>query len=329
MSRMRFAAHILLFDCERLILRAIENIAPWVDRVFVAYSKRPWGYLPGARERFKNSTDPKILRTSAHWSKISLIEGDWLTEEGQRNACVERAREEGFDYLIIQDADEFFLAEEIQKNLDGIRAEPNWSYYRNPWYLFWKTCDWVLVHRRVVNYKGRKVISEAHNSVLNYCVCFAVNLRSDVRFAKHRLPHPLDDYSLLPGKCHHLSYVMSDEEMWRKINTWGHANEFDRELWYDVKWRGWTESSRNLSPMSPVSWRSAVRYEGVLPAEIVDFEPGLQEYRPPSMTTCVQSWIRDEAHAVRTVAGEWRSALRTSGRAESEPGALKGRRRQS
>jgi hypothetical protein len=81
---MRFAAHILLFDCDQFILRAINNIAPWVDRIYVAYSPNPWGYNESARDNFANTTDPGILRQSPHSEKITLIQGDWLTEEAHR-----------------------------------------------------------------------------------------------------------------------------------------------------------------------------------------------------------------------------------------------------
>jgi len=53
---------------------------------------------------------------------------------------------------------------------------------------------------------------------------------------------------------------MSDAEMLTKINTWSHAADFDRMRWYDLKWRNWTITTRNLHPVSPTIWRKATRF---------------------------------------------------------------------
>lgn len=305
MRAKRIAAHLLYFDCDQFILRAIENLAPWVDRFFVAYSPQPWSYNAGARESFPNPSDPRILEQSPHRGKIELVRGDWTTEEAQRNECVDRARAQGFDYLIIQDADEFYLPVEIERNLAGIEAQPDWPYYRNPWHLFWKTPHWVLLQSFANTYKRGRVVSSARNTTLNYSACFALNLRSDVRFVSRRLPSRVDDYFMLSGVCHHLSFVMNDEQMWSKVNTWGHSHEFDRELWYVVKWLGWEPGTRDLNPLSPAEWRRAVPFTGPLPEQIADFLPGPQAYRRPHFARSLKSWLlsrREQARAVARLA---------------------------
>ncbi len=138
----RFAVQILFFDCEQFILRTIANCAPFVEKIFITYSPEPWSaYNKNARDLFKNPSNPEILKQSPHFGKVELIEGIWDTEEEQRNDCLKKAKEQGFDYLIIQDADEFYLPEEYEKNIQGIATFPNYNYYRNPWYFFWKSTN--------------------------------------------------------------------------------------------------------------------------------------------------------------------------------------------
>src|SRR2546430_1256036 len=116
MAKKRFAAHVLMFNCDQFILRMIDNCAPFVEKIFVAYSEIPWTYNPNARGKYKNPTHKELLQKSKHLSKIELIEGVWERDEEQRNACLDRARAEGFDYLIIQDADEFYINNAYQRN---------------------------------------------------------------------------------------------------------------------------------------------------------------------------------------------------------------------
>lgn len=253
----RFAVHVLMFDCDEFILRMIDNCAPFVDRIYVAYSKVPWNaYNPRARKQYKNTTDKSIVKLSRHVDKIELIEGVWDTDEDQRNACLDRARQDGFDYLIIQDADEFYTNEDYQNNLLEISRNPDWDSYVTPWYVFWKSLDYVW--------------EDQEGSIALGYPEFALNCRTDVRFTRSRRNNAEKHYQL-PGLCFHLSYVRTDEKIYRKIRTWGHAHQFDSDAWYHFKWRRWNDATTDLHPF-PGTVRRAVRYTGRLPEVLADFE---------------------------------------------------------
>jgi hypothetical protein len=64
---------------------------------------------------------------------------------------------------------------------------------------------------------------------------------------------------------------MSDEQVERKIRTYGHTGQIDHSSWLKWKWYGWTKSSRNLHPLSPPVWTGTCVYEGDLPPELADF----------------------------------------------------------
>ena len=324
MSRpFRFASHTLLFDSEELTVKAIENIAPFVERVYVAYSRRPWAYNAEARTEYQNSASPERLRGSKYSSKIEIVEGDWLTEEAQRNECADCAQRDGFDYLIVQDGDEFYLPSEIEKNLDGIRAEPDFYYYKNPWYLFWKSVNYVLVNRLVVTYRDGRPVTRERDTIHTYSMAFALNLRRNARFASKRKPVELDDYLILPGLAHHLSWVYSDDQMLRKLFTWGHTNDvYDRMLWYRTKWLGWRPSVHNLHPINPFIFARAARFEGELPAEIADFNPGVQRFVAASLPDVLQVKAHELFRRILGPMQQTRRSLRSLSRLRRSDGQL-------
>lgn len=291
---MRFSVLILFYDCDQFILRAIENCAPNIEKIYIAYSPLPWSYNPEAREKFKNPSDPSILQQSEHLDKIELIEGDWLTEEDQRNEVLDRAKAEGFDYLIIQDADEFFRAEDYQANLRQIEANPDYAYYRTPWYQFWKSTDYVLRCRYSYCYRKKKVEVKLEDTLLSFSMAFALNLHKDIRFEHCRRPTQLDDYLILDGICFHLSYVLSDAQVERKIQTYGHTGQIRHATWLRRKWYGWRPSSRCLHPLSPAVWVCAERFRESLPDELVDLSAPMHLEKPLSVNERFFELIRDQ-----------------------------------
>lgn len=252
----RFAAYVLMFNCDRYILPMIDNCAPFVEKIYVAYSVYPWTYNPTAREGIRNPTDPGILKQSVHRDKIELIEGSWELDEDQRNSCVERARADGFDFLLVQDADEFYTADGYRQTLALVDQNPNFEVYRSNWYLFWKSLRYVVRHRDGSLHAGHPE--------------FVLNLRTNIRHVRSRTTNATLEYQL-PVVCYHLSYVLTDEELLTKLNTWGHAHQFDVHAWYEEKWRRWTTRTRHLWGPDPCAWDRAVPFHGSIPEALEPF----------------------------------------------------------
>jgi len=275
----RFAAHVLMFDCDEFILRMINNCAPFVEKIYVAYSELPWTYNPNARKFYTNSTSKDIIKKSKHFQKIELIEGNWEKEIEQRNACFDKARADGFNYLIIQDADEFYTEDSYKKNLEEIVRHPNFDVYTTPWYVFWKNLDYVLEFRQ--------------GGITGINPGFAVNCNSKVRFESGRTTSSKNIHHL-SGVCYHLAYALTDEKIYRKINTWGHSHQFNRDSWYYRKWLNWNENTKNLHPISPGYWPRAVRFSGSLPEALIEFDSPNFTIRKPSLTDNLWDWIEDQ-----------------------------------
>jgi len=248
-KKLRFAVHILMFDCSQFILRTIDNCAPFVEKIYIAYSELPWTYNSEARNLYRNTTSKDIINESPHRHIIELVEGVWGNEEDQRNACLERAKADGFDYLIIQDADEFYTDEAYQVNLDEITRNPA-DIYTNPWYVFWKSTKYILESK--------------DGELTSINPGFAISCKSDVKFRSCRLTTSSSSYRL-SGVAYHLAYALTDEQVLRKISTWGHSQQFNRSSWYYRTWLRWNEATQNLHPIGPTYWRRAVRFDDELP----------------------------------------------------------------
>lgn len=254
----RFATHMVLFGQDKWILRNLENAFPHVETIYIAVSDKPWTYNPNARNLYSNNVDYKLILDSPFGSKVKFIRGEWNTEEEQRNACVDAAKRDGIDYLIIHDADEFYFHTDFQKLIYYICDNPNHDYYKVAWYCFWKSFKHILL--------------DEHKNLITGYPEFCINLKNNIRFLSKRRPTS-SEFKVIPsdnGICYHGSYVLTNEELLQKINTWGHTNDFDKNYWYNEKWLKWNEDSMDLHLVYPPAWSKAVRFEGKLPEVIED-----------------------------------------------------------
>ena len=251
---MKIASHVLLFNQQKWILKNIENSAPYVDKIYVSYSKHPWNYNKKDRDKFINTADLSILKESKYFDKIEIIEGKWDLDEDQRNACLDKAKADGFDYLITHDADEFYTDSDFSKMIQTVKENPDHDYYVCDWITFWKDINHVICNQNMDIKIGEPEI--------------VVNLNRNNRFTRCRIPSGKDRFKIKDILCYHTSYVLTDGECWSKINTWGHAHQFDTKKWYDTKWLNWNENIENLHPISPKAWKKAIKFNGDLPKEL-------------------------------------------------------------
>ncbi len=259
---------ILLYDCEQFILRTIENCAPHVGKIYVSYSPYPWNaYNKDARKNYANKTNPDIIKESVFIDKIELLKGEWDTEEEQREHCRLKAIEDGFDYLIIQDADEFYLPNCYTNNIKGIIANPNFEVYQTPWIIFWKSTSYVVLNKEHLG---------TPNTIYSTCPLFAINLHLPVKFESRRVPLSAKSVYRLEGICYHLSWVFSDSDVLSKISTWGHSHQVNKN-WYKWKWLGWKPETKYINPMHSIAWTKAIKFEGELPKELLTFENPKQQ----------------------------------------------------
>lgn len=253
----KLACHILAYNVDLFIEHTLRNCAPHVSKIYVMYPGRPWGYRPEAREARTNPTSKafvqkaieKVKRELPKPPEFEIIEGDWELDEDTRNAALDKARSEGFDWLLIQDADEFYTKSAWEMLLRKLAVTPA-DCIRTSWYIFWKSPQTVIEHH--------------HGSIKDNNVGFALRCAEGIRFERSRTPNT-NNVELVDASCYHYAYVMSDEAMFEKITSWGHSHQFNPTRWYRRKWQRWTLSSRNLHPVHPKMWRRVVRFPNEQP----------------------------------------------------------------
>jgi len=248
---MKFATHVVLFGQDKWIMKNIENSYPHVDKIYIAYSEKPWGYNPSARNTYKNSFDLNLIRNSEFIDKICIIEGDWITEEDQRNACVNQAHNDGIDYLMIHDADEFYFHNDFEKIKTFITDNPSYDEYSCGWISFWKSFKYITVPQSLNKIVGNPNIF--------------INIKNHVKFVRKRSTTKKNILNIPDVICYHASYVLTDDELKEKLKTWGHHNDFNVDLWYNEIWMKWQPNMINMHPVNPPAWYKAIEFNENLP----------------------------------------------------------------
>lgn len=248
---MRIAAHVLAYNVNRFINPMLENLSPHVDRIYLAYPSRPFGYIRSSRDSKSNPTSLAHINFEKFGDQVKVIEGDWLTEEDTRNDCLQMAKDEGFDWLVIQDADEFYPDSQWEQLRRALLRYKGEELLVTTWYNFWKSSSYVLLERDGFSLKGTNA-------------GFALRCVDSLNFIKQRKANN-NSRRIVDAPCFHYGYVQSDAEMLEKVKTWSHAGQFDADKWFQLKWLNWSLNTKNLNPVYPRSWRRAVRFPLVQP----------------------------------------------------------------
>lgn len=230
---MKIACVTVAYCEERFIPKFIQSMQDRVDEIVVLNSLIPWH----GREYAEQDNTANI----AHSLGATVITGDWETEEDQRNAGQEYCS--SYDWIIVLDPDEFIIEEDWQKLLNFLETAELPAYVAGRQHTYWK-------HGYVIDPPE------------DYTQIIAV--RPSVRFVDKRVVDSPWDYS--PIDLHHFSWARSDLEVWRKITSYGHADEFDPNVWMSEIWLDWVQEMENLHPLTPEALKRAIRVD--LPEEL-------------------------------------------------------------
>jgi hypothetical protein len=244
----KIAVHILCYNVDRFLLHVIANCHPYVDRIYLAWSPLSWG---GGSFQKENPTDIYKYNLVPRFPKCEIIEGVWHTETDMRNSCLDKARADGYDWLIIQDADEFYSDAGWILALRALAIAPlSVNLVKTTMFNFWKHPSIIALNR----YGGYKTNNPGFALRITPESCF-VHMRGTI-YAD------IAEAVLLDVPCYHYGWVLSDQEMKAKLSTWGHANDLDTNLWFRIKWERWNFATRNLNPLYPRAWSKAVLFPG-------------------------------------------------------------------
>ena len=248
----------MTFNQEKWIMHNLENAYSHVDKIYVMHAQLPWGYKPDAREKYSNKFDLNIIKKSPYIDKISIIEGDWLDDTGQRNFCLQQAKKDGVDFLMVQDADEFYFHDDFDKLRKFVENNEQYDVFDVNLYAFWKSFKYILIDPE----KGK--IGGTNQTI--------INLHRVDKYDYIRNTHTYNRITVPEVIYYHGSYVLTDAEVLEKVNSTSHSNDYNGIKWYNEVWLPWTLESRNLHPIWPWCWDHCEIFVDPLPEVIEDFD---------------------------------------------------------
>ena len=227
-----FAAICMVYDDPEWLELVLRTIYPLVGSIFLLVASRPW-----FGERTDNSSTLEIIKHLPDPdNKIRLVRRDWLNQVDARNDGMDLVKSAGYRYGFVVDADEVYEPEVLQRMMKHALEKPEIDCWHMRWFTYWKS-----VYYRIMP-------AEA------YAPPVFLKANGSARFSEYRNVDATT-HELIPpevGICHHLSYARSDEDILRKIKSFGHAPQVKPD-WFKNVWKAWDNNHelRNLHPTNP------------------------------------------------------------------------------
>ncbi|MBX3114159.1 MAG: glycosyltransferase [Fimbriimonadaceae bacterium] len=239
----RIPSAICIHDDNQFLSEVIKAFQPH-GGVFVFVSRLPWSGDVG---------DWQLSEKMAVESGATVVLGDWADESSHRQAALLAMKEKGVEHFFIPDSDEI-PEPELLLNLVEIAGSDIADIVRVRMQTYWKTISHIVFPPEQL----------APILMLNAQECTHDYIRE---YSGGKTLVLSRDHGLL----HHLSYVGSDERIYKKISTWGHKDELV-DGWWQEKWLGWDADPtiRDLHPTHPNAFQMIERIDR--PALLADVD---------------------------------------------------------
>ena len=238
-----FAAVCCIYDDDSWLAATVESVYEACDAIFFLVGDRPWNGAPTDQTPLVDRI--RALRDPAN--KIRIERGSWPDEASQRNAGLAIVAAHGIDYCLVLDADEVYDPAQLQQAMAVVRENPQVDCWRASCLTYWKSS------------RFRVDPPEA--------ITAAVFVRAGSgTFVENRTFGGGEQANLPPATLvfHHMSDARTDEQILRKITTFGHAHQVVPG-WYENVWKKW-DSNRQMENLNPC-WPGAYRRIVEQPAE--------------------------------------------------------------
>lgn len=216
------------FDEQRLIANCVEQFKPWFRHIVWCNEKSWEGGL---------TQDDSTAKIAHEHGATAILDGNWVRAHDQFNLGLrEFELEGGFDWIIICDADERWAPDAVGQLVTDLANQPDnvTAVRSNQWEVYWKT-DY-RIHPPQTDYPLVAVRPYEHFQ----------NIRQ-----------PSGSIGWTTAKMHHFSYSRTNEDMWKKVQTFEAAREFQVKEWYDNVWMKWNPTMQNLHPVVPDQFKFA------------------------------------------------------------------------
>lgn len=259
------AAYMPVYNEGPYMETLLKWLVPRVGAIFVAESIIPWspGAKPGGESK---AVVDKVIEDMPEAAKVIryLKVGDdfdkdkpLLREAKQRNYVLERIREEGFKFVWMVEADEFYRDSEAECLWDWFfeRVTAGARAASCKWQTYWRSVHWR--------------IDPPENFRPN------VAFLSDCSFHHGRvlsIPDEKESVEVPDRICvvRHYSWARTPEDVRKKLSAWGHSKETNPE-WYEKVFMSWKPGDAvfNVHPTTPENYKTIVRCDLPVPEAMV------------------------------------------------------------
>ena len=228
----RFAAVVCVYDDDSWLAPAIESVYAACEVIWFLVERHAveWRAHRSDRTRRADSRAAGSRRQDSRGTRTMA------GRSHERNEGLRLVAEAGIEYCFVLDADEIYDSAQLSAAMDIVRRHPQIDCWRLSCLTYWKSCRY------------RVEPPEA--------LAAPVFIRvGSGRFIENRNFEAARQMRFAPETIvfHHMSYARTDEQILRKIKTWGHARDVVPD-WYENVWRKWDDdhSLQNLNPCWPV-----------------------------------------------------------------------------
>jgi GT2 family glycosyltransferase len=269
----KVAAFVSTYDEGPYLEAALKWLSPRVGRVYVIESKTSFhgAHVPEG-ERQTPRIVGELVKSGLDNIVYRELEGKEhpapdIKEAHERNQALEMIERDGFEWVWVVDADEFYMDQEAENMwawfLDLAERSPDVQGAKCTWYTYWRSLRWRI-----------DPPEQFHPNII---------VRPSCRIAssRHLLPEQQNRIVEVPRDicmARHYSWAHTPEYVQRKLATWTHAHQV-QPGWYDRVFMGWTPGSevQNLHPVQSEAYGCVVKDDGPLPEALTEHPYALSE----------------------------------------------------
>lgn len=203
---MKFAGITPVYNEQALIKGCIMCLQPFVDTHIVVVSENPY---------FGKAEEPDKTAELAEYYGAEVIKGTWEMDHHQRNVAISLLQD--YDWIICTDVDMWMTYKDMETLIKILESAKDVNAVCIEQIAYWKNIETVI------------------DDPNPFCPVIAI--KPHVRFSW--IGNVDVSCALLKNpKVHHLCWC-EPKDIYKKVTTWSHANEFDGKEWYKKHYASW------------------------------------------------------------------------------------------
>ena len=240
---MSIGALYCVYENSGYLQESIRRVYDQMDKIIVLLNYKPWNGM--GNDLIVEDTYKQVKGIFDPDSKIVLVSQYWESEAEQRNFGKVMLHESGIKWCFTIDDDELYNYDQVEKTKKFLETTDKFVILI-PQRVYWKTPEFCI-----------------ENSVIAFpALCLADPNKTTFSVARNTVVNG-GNWETLPPEtitCHHYSYVRTDAQLKRKIETFSHATDYSFKEWYEEVWKKWHLGMENLhpNPANKESFKKAV-----------------------------------------------------------------------